>query len=474
VRRALALVAVGLALGACRRHRPESPTTTVAARPVGAAADRTAAAAAFVDRWVAAQNAGDFAAYSDLYARSFHGVRRSGGHSARFDRRGWLADRARLFRKPVRVAVADIAIHDGGRASGVEVGFTQTFTSGSYRDVGPKRLLLVDEEGALRIAAEEMLSATRVPVASAGDVAYRHVIEEGVIASGAPDESWGVGPFRVDQPVDDRYRVHRAIDASRLPPDVARLAGARLRLFNAHGPVCEATVTGFELLGRLSSEWGVTGADDQALEGEALARAVWDQTPEGRLLVGALHVESGDCADATWARDAALPVPSLLPIEEAPPAWAALARDAARQLPDWRKLQAEYERFRAERAAEMDGGAFPDRWDEYLDEPAQARVLMFTHEGRRYLSVAFEANGGCNDFDGALWVLYAVAGTEPATARLRLRGGPLSSAIAPLGAVDLDGDGRPEILVPGGVVRWSGDRLREVDIEETPWRGCPC
>ena len=59
-------------------------------------------------------------------------------------------------------------------------------------------------------------------------------------------------------------------------------------------------------------------------------------------LSGKLHVESGDCRKATWARDAALPVPRLIPLEPADDEWAEVARAAARALPEYRKLQAEY------------------------------------------------------------------------------------------------------------------------------------
>src|SRR5438105_2725239 len=54
-------------------------------------------ALALVERWQAAQNKGDFAAYQALYATAFRGVRRSGARVSEFDRAGWLADRERMF-----------------------------------------------------------------------------------------------------------------------------------------------------------------------------------------------------------------------------------------------------------------------------------------------------------------------------------------------------------------------------------------
>jgi hypothetical protein len=113
----------------------------------------------FVERWTGAQNRGDLAAYQALYARSFEGVRRSGPRMVRFDRAGWMRDRARMFRKKMEVAAESLL---SSRASGrTTVSFVQHFRSGSYQDVGLKQLVLVDEDGGLRIAREEMLSSER-------------------------------------------------------------------------------------------------------------------------------------------------------------------------------------------------------------------------------------------------------------------------------------------------------------------------
>jgi ketosteroid isomerase-like protein len=46
---------------------------------------------AFAARWLDAQNTGDFAGYSALYAADFRGVRRSGKQTVRMDRAKWLA-----------------------------------------------------------------------------------------------------------------------------------------------------------------------------------------------------------------------------------------------------------------------------------------------------------------------------------------------------------------------------------------------
>jgi ketosteroid isomerase-like protein len=114
-----------------------------------------AEARALIDRWVAAQNAGDFAAYQALYAAGFTGVRRSGSRTVNLDRAGWMKDRERMFKKKIQVAALEPEIAtDGASAT-----FTQTFESGTFRDKGRKRMAFAREGAGLLIAHEEMLES---------------------------------------------------------------------------------------------------------------------------------------------------------------------------------------------------------------------------------------------------------------------------------------------------------------------------
>lgn len=116
--------------------------------------------------WLAAQNRGDFDAYQKLYARGFHGVRRSGTRTVELDRAGWIADRQRMFAKPMTVAADSIDVER--RGDGFRVTLVQTFSSGRYRDVGRKQLELAREDGALRIAREEQLESVGAPAQASG------------------------------------------------------------------------------------------------------------------------------------------------------------------------------------------------------------------------------------------------------------------------------------------------------------------
>jgi hypothetical protein len=122
----------------------------------------------FVERWVAAQNTGDFEAYKALYAPSFSGVRRSGQKKVDLDRDGWLKDRARMFKKKVVVTVGPVEVERVG--SKLRARFTQRWESGSYADTGIKLLDLEVGPKGLWLTREELLESI-VDQVSPGDVA---------------------------------------------------------------------------------------------------------------------------------------------------------------------------------------------------------------------------------------------------------------------------------------------------------------
>ena len=107
--------------------------------------------------WLGAQNEGSYEAYSASYASRFFGIKRSGPRVYQYDREGWLVDRKRMFRKAVTVEADEVAIATS--RSTAQLRFIQTWSSGTYSDVGPKQLVFVKEGDELRITREEMLSS---------------------------------------------------------------------------------------------------------------------------------------------------------------------------------------------------------------------------------------------------------------------------------------------------------------------------
>jgi hypothetical protein len=145
-----------------------APFAAAAADPPPKNPPDEAAVRALIGRWLDAQNNRDFAAYSALYTPSFHGIRRSFGRTVVLDHQGWLRDRGRMFKKPMKVTATDIQIARTAPASGLlRATFVQEFSSGNYADRGHKQIDVAGIGGALVIAREELLESERLPAASA-------------------------------------------------------------------------------------------------------------------------------------------------------------------------------------------------------------------------------------------------------------------------------------------------------------------
>jgi cell division septation protein DedD/ketosteroid isomerase-like protein len=113
-----------------------------------------------IERWLEAQNKGDFVAYRELYMPSFHGVRRSGGRTVVLDYPGWLRDRQRMFKKPMKVTATDVRVaREGGL---MRATFVQEFSSGNYADRGRKQIDFALVSGS-PIAREELLDSELLP-----------------------------------------------------------------------------------------------------------------------------------------------------------------------------------------------------------------------------------------------------------------------------------------------------------------------
>jgi hypothetical protein len=118
---------------------------------------------AVMTKWLAAQNSGDFDAYTSLYANDFKGVRRTAtGAPKEFDLAGWKADRADMFKNKLEVAADGITITEDKTPGIIVVTFTQRWRSGKYADHGQKVIKLrAEADGVHRIIVEDMRTSTK-------------------------------------------------------------------------------------------------------------------------------------------------------------------------------------------------------------------------------------------------------------------------------------------------------------------------
>jgi ketosteroid isomerase-like protein len=490
------------------------PDAGPAADDIDRGRSRHAEARALLDRWLETQNAGDFAGYRALYHEDFVGVRRSGPKAVSLDRRGWLEDRGRMFRKKMSVAADNLRIF--AKDATARIVFTQRWSSGSYTDVGPKHLVVRRDPDGFRILREELFSSAPGGSKAAVDVAafrrFAFVVDGEVVVTTRPDEAWAAaGPIKVDSapPPNLLIRLRRAVDTRKLPPEVAALAGARVSVFNGRGLRCQATLGPFSLRGRVLTD-------------EVDAPEAWGMSKI--MLVAKLEGDRRACAGATWARAADLSAPVVSPATSAAGELRKRALAAFSALPESQAIQQRFARWYAREQAEIAaenpgttakaGAPRPaPMWFRHPGPPLSVRVMapVAGGDGPKLVSVsASVAAGDCGDgVRASLWGLWqvdgppsgarTVSGTAPTSKdasrlpRLVLRNQPDEAMfLNPSASVDVDGDGQLEILFDGfaddaqgnatgqpqtlenGIIRALGGQYVDIDGPELPIFICPC
>jgi ketosteroid isomerase-like protein len=438
--RSSALLTLAVAVAACsgKKESPAAappPTSgTAAAVPVDAAPpppppapiDQAAVDQVLAD-WLAAQNGGDFAAYQGLYAERMEGVKRVGPKMWRFDRAGWMADRKKMFAKPMVVTAADRTITGSVAAPVVE--FTQTFQQARFADSGRKRMVLTRHQGHYRIAREEMLASTvgAPPAATAGAVIPTLEIDGrwfAVLAADA-EPTWATGAI-----AGPYQGVHRyALRAATAAPTAGSWLGKPLALYDRAGARCDATVASLHLLGGGTPHFG----EIQAWDGDPdsggthvysqaeRAQAIYDLS--AKYLVGELTI-TGGCKPAY----AATPDRALVPYGEVavPDAQKSAAIAAFRGLPGYGhgeaalRAIAEQERAGAVHAAErlraagfaapvVSVGSTPTAlFAEQLAGVTEVRAGVYV-----FMDLMMAALGVCRLDEIAASVLTAVIGHQP-------------------------------------------------------------
>jgi len=448
------------------------------------AADPKSDAHALLTDWLDAQNTGNFDAYQALYAPSFTGVRRSGPRTASFDRAGWMADRERMFRKPMTVSAEKVRVI--ADAASARVIFVQRWASGGYSDVGAKELVLRRGPGGFGIAREELFGSATGKTGEVDVEAFRRfafVVDGEVVVSLNPDDGWASGPAVIEKQGADRFlnRTRRPVDVAKLPAAVARLAGLPIRLLNANGERCQAKLGAFLLRGRNISDAYEAGDGNDSEAWQASAH----------LLVAKVDGDRHACAGATWARAADLPVPVVMPAEDPAKEIRKVALAAFGALPQSVNIQKDFDVWYRR---EHPDASNPPRWFAYEKKGPSVRVLRSGAKGPTLVSVSRSLDeGGCADgVFGAVWALWELQG-DAAHPQLVLRNAPDEQmTLAPTATVDVDGDGRVELLfdhsndynaqnatgqpdfIERGIVRLLDGLYLDVSGPTTPILICPC
>lgn len=437
-----------LVVPACKRKEiapvpspPAKVATEPSSKPTVAAEQKVRAV---LERWLTAQNEGKFDDYQALYAERFQGVRRSGPRVRYLNREGWIRDRQRMFRKPMKVAMADVKIAVGAIVTNVY--FTQTWESGKYKDRGPKRIQLVSDGKGWSIAQEEMLSSQVAPRNAVGGD-FLLVYEGAPVLATEPDTSWGQGPRSLDG-----FVGHQDASSARLPGNLKRWQGQKLEMFDKEGSRCTAKVSGFELTAQAEWHFGTVQAwREESVAEQEIAEEVWSQG--GVLLLAKLSEEQGACRGPLLARVASSESGPVIPFV---PADGALLAETRKQ---------------AEKLLEPKG--------ELGDSP-DVRVARLPGEPKRglvFLSIDPEICTSEETTSAELIWSAELSGRRPVLTLLHQGESDFRNALL---AADVDGDGEFEIIHSGwprvriGVMKLKAGGAESVLSVSIPFYDCPC
>jgi hypothetical protein len=412
----------------------------LAAEPSGEAAVRST-----LDSWLTAQNQGKFEAYAALYASKFSGIKRSGPRARRMAREAWLVDRKSMFKKKMKVEMSNLVISLA--ASAANVSFTQRWASGTYKDEGPKRMLLVLEGNQYRIAQEEMLTSKIDGEYVASERAML-LLDGAIVLTGKVDPAWGTGRATADA----SYVGHRAVEAARLPEAFRALGGKAVEVFDTKGKRCTATVGRFELQARATWHFGMIEQWKEAAQAD-IAKDVWRQAPS--MLVAHLDALKGGCGDLVFGR---LVGSSTAPVVLFKKVDAALVPRARTKL--------------VEAMAEKAKGEDLSRVEDFL------LAENVSDATRSLLGISFDPELCTPDPSLSSETFWRVdLSKTPADFTVLSQGD--SDVRTPLLAVDLDGDGDLEIIYRGwprepvGILKLGKGALQRWFVE-VPYYDCPC
>jgi hypothetical protein len=285
----------------------------------------------------------------------------------------------------------------------------------------------------------------------------------------SPNEALATGEARLTL-LGDSLILQRDIEKAALPKEFSSWSDQSVRLFSAGGPLCEAKVESFALVGQVSGELfseEVLALKDHPETISTLTKSAWKATQEGQgaqYLTAKLSFSSG-CAGARFARLSSLPLPTQA---LASPTTGLLAKDAIRTfraLPEYKVVQRSY-------GAQV--GIFtktsPTKaWDTLDGTKPKVSVFQVGSSAPLVWVSAATAYYGC---DGALYSLDAAFSLQSNVKENLLvpisTGTPSGELISPLAAIDVDLDGNPELLTEEGLWRLQGGKFQEWVTLSTP------
>jgi hypothetical protein len=405
-------------------------------------------ARALLDSWLAAQNDNELGKYQALYSIRFSGTRRLGKREVSYDRKGWLEERGKDFRRHLEVGAERVRVRVIGNSAVIR--FHQKRVTRKHKEVGPKRMIVIRESGGMRIASEAMLRPR--PARSETETGvnprrFMFVIRAGgprLVLSAAADPEWASGaPFLLSRA--EVAAAGRKADIEAIPETLREMRGQRVHLFSTGGLACSGKVGTPILVRRLVPHFSTRGfwageskfgGNGEAAPDAIVARDTWELGEEVTLLAAPLDGREGDCTRALWARTADISKPVIF---LGTPAAGEVKKEIAgrvRGLPVYKKLQT---RFRKACASGRSA-----RWESFGGAAPEVRVWKGAN--REYQTFFARSGRECGGFAESMWALYEIIyGKSYLHSNPRRPGN-----VRPMALLDVNGDRLLEVLAAPG------------------------
>lgn len=304
---------------------------------------------------------------------------------------------------------------------------------------------------------------TAPSLAGAGMLLHDHQL----ILTTTPDLTWSKGQLR-NHPIGWGVAVSKRVDATRLPDPLRALADARVVVYAADGSTCTATTRADDLTiyGRQDGELAYPEGDSDELTPGQLREVREQVLREAQLLRARLHRDDARRCEGLWARDAALPSPTVFAAAELDERDRALHERLFDQVFPLAQLEPMARAYR-EHHAHADEPQ--PSWREYVRATLQVTRWDELGGPRSYLNVIVGDGGEpCSGlFSEQQALLFAVEGDS-----LRLLDQP--GFLHPLAVMDLERDGLLEAVTAGGTQLESNTAAAPTQRYEFPYHGCPC
>lgn len=426
--------------------------------------------------WLRAQSSGDDSRYASMYAKEFKGILREGGRTLHLDREAWLVEQKR--RRGPKATIEAHRLHISTGAATAVLTFDQTF-AGAVRETSARQLVLVHRPGGLQVVVEaELPVAVPAPTNVLTIEQFAFVVRQGseayVVLHRRVPELWATGPA-VLLSAESAAAARWQADDRLLPMEVGGWRGREVVLHARDGQTCAARIADLHVLARVGPHFGTVqqwqGHEGQPRPADAeIAKEIGELAGDTKMLVGRLEGARG-CHDATWARGArAAASPAWIAAGEVPADVRDKALAALRALPGYLALQKAW-------AGETKAPR-PRWWDEH-DGAKAAVVAMRDGDGSvRFVAAKAVAGDGCASFRGEFWAIWQVGkaaeGQGAGALTLLTDPGDPGPPFLPTAAIDLDGDGRMELLDAEQLVRPLGTGYKRTESVIPLSFDCPC